>query len=261
MEQFGSFVVEVDTEGVALVTFDRPPVNAVSIAVYEDMVRLAGRLESDGQVKAVVLTALPGARAWCGGADLHDFRGMDSARRKARYEFVNAALSGFAAIGRPTIAAINGPVVGVGMILAGLCDMRVASSAATFACPEIDYGLVAGGGGVFALARMPEAKVREMLFTGARFTASELASTGFFNYVVDSCKVRSVAMALAGRIAAKSLPAIVARKRACIATEGLSWMDAYLAAQALSATLAGKPDGEEGVAAFLEKRSARYEER
>lgn len=260
MERFGSFSVEIEPEGVALVTFSRPPVNAISVAVYEDMAGLADRLEGD-EVKVVVLTAPSDARAWCGGADLNDFREMNRDQRKARYAFVNAALGGFAAIGRPIIAAINAPVVGVGMILAGLCDMRVASATATFSCPEIDYGLVAGGGGVFALAKMPEAKVREMLFTGARFTAMDLESTGYFNYVVPREEVLDVSMGLARRIAAKSLPAIVARKQACIATEGLSWMDAYLEAQALSGMLTGQGDGAEGVAAFLEKRIARYENR
>lgn len=67
------------------------------------------------------------------------------------------------------------------MILAGLCDMRVAAEDAAFACPEIDYGLVAGDAGLFSLINMPEGKVREMLFTGARFTARELEATGFFN--------------------------------------------------------------------------------
>jgi enoyl-CoA hydratase/carnithine racemase len=261
MEQFGSFAVEVEPEGVAVVTFCRPPVNAVSVAVYEDLVCLADRIEGDGNVKAVVLTAPSDARAWCGGADLNDFVGMDPGRRKARYEFVNAALPRFAAIERPMIAAINAPVVGVGMLLAGLCDMRVASRTATFSCPEIDYGLVAGGGGILAFARMPEAKVREMLFTGARFTAQELEPTGFFNYVVEREDVLPKAMDIARRIAGKSLPAIVARKQASVAIEGLKWIDAYLAAQGLSGKLAGGRDGAEGVSAFLEKRAAQYDDR
>lgn len=258
MEQIGSFALDVGDDGIAVATFARPPVNAVSVGVYEDMVRLADRLDADTGVKAVIMTAPAEARAWCGGADLNDFVDMDPVKRKARYRFVNAALPRFAAIERPVIAAINGSVVGVGMIWAGLCDMRVAAATANFSCPEIDYGLVAGGGGVFALAGMPEAKVREMLFTGSRFMARELEPTGFLNYVVEREDVLPTAMDIARRIAGKSLPAIIARKQACIASEGLSWTDAYHAAQALSGRLAGGTDGAEGVAAFLEKRSASF---
>lgn len=256
MEHYGHFALTMDGDGAATVLFSRPPVNAVSVAVYEDLVRLADRIDGDAAIKAVVLTAPPESRAWCGGADLNDFVGMDPEKRKARYAFINAALPRFAAIQRPVIAAINGPVVGVGMLLAGLCDMRVAADSARFSCPEIDYGLVAGGGGILALAKMPEAKVREMLFTGARFTARELEPTGYFNYVGPREDVLAKALEIAARIAEKSLPAIVARKQACLATEGRSWTEAYLAAQALSANLAGGRDGAEGVAAFLEKRPA-----
>lgn len=253
-ETWGSFSLSVQADGVAVLVFSRPPANAVSVAVYEDLVRLADRIDGDAAIKAVVLTAPTAARAWCGGADLNDFVGMDPDKRKARYEFVNAALPRFAAIERPVIAAINGPVVGVGMLLAGLCDMRIASQVAKFSCPEIDYGLVAGGGGILALAKMPEAKVREMLFTGARFSARELEPTGYFNYVLPPEAVLDKAMEIAARIATKSLSAIVARKQACLRTEGRTWTEAYLEAQALSGQLAGGRDGAEGVAAFLEKR-------
>lgn len=256
MDAIKNFKLQVDVQGVAEVIFNRPPVNAVSIEVYEDLVRLADLIEGDAGIKVVVLSAPEGARAWCGGADLRDFVGMDPQKRKARYEFINAAMPRFAAIKRPVIAAINGPVIGVGMLLAGLCDMRVAWEGATLSCPEIDYGLVAGGGGILALAKMPEAKVRELLFTGARFSARELEQTGYFNYLVPRAQVRARALALAELIAGKSLPAVIARKQACLDTEGRNWQDAYLAAQALSAGLARGQDGAEGVAAFLEKRSA-----
>lgn len=259
--QIGPFAVDRQGDGVALVTFDRPPVNAVSIAVYESLVALSDRLETDQDVRAVVLTAPDQARAWCGGADLNDFVGMDAAGRARRYETINAALSRLASLERPVIAAINGPVVGVGTIIAGLCDMRIAANDARFSCPEIDYGLVAGGGGVFASVRMPEAKVREMLFTGDRFTATQLEGTGFFNYIVEGADVLPRSLELARRIARKSLPSIVARKRASVAAEGKSWFDTYLAAQKLSGALAGQRDGAEGVEAFLEKREARYSDR
>ena len=256
-EQIGSFALKIDPDGIALVTFSRPPVNAVSLSVYQDIGALVDRIEGDDAVRVVVLTAPDNARAWCGGADLNDFVGIDPEGRKQRYAFINAQIPRFYRMDRPVIAAMNGAAIGIGMVLSALCDMRVAAEDAKFACPEIDYGLVAGGAAIFAMLKMPEAKIREMLFTGARFTARELEPTGFFNYVLPRAEVLPKALALARQIAAKSLPSIRARKVASVNLEGRSWMDAYLDAQAQSGVLTAGEDGAEGVNAFLEGRSAR----
>ena len=260
-EQIGAFALDIGADGVTLVTFARPPVNAVSLSVYRDIGKLVDRIEGDDAVRAVVLTAPDDARAWCGGADLNDFVGIDPEGRKQRYAFINAQLPRFYRMDRPVIAAINGAAIGIGMILSALCDMRVAAEDAKFACPEIDYGLVAGGAPIFAMVGMPEAKIREMLFTGARFTARELEPTGFFNYVLPRRQVLPKAMELARQIAAKSLPAIRARKVASANLEGRSWMEAYLDAQLLSGMLTAGEDGAEGVKAFLEGRAARIADR
>lgn len=260
-EQIGAFALEIDADGVALVIFSRPPVNSVSLSVYQDIGRMVDRIEGADDVRVVVLTAPEDARAWCGGADLNDFVGIDAEGRKLRYALINAQLPRFYRLDRPVIAAINGAAIGIGMILSALCDMRVAAEDAKFACPEIDYGLVAGGAPIFAMVKMPEAKVREMLFTGARFTARELEPTGFFNYVLPRAEVLPKAMELARLIAAKSLPAIRARKGASSNLEGRGWIDAYLDAQELSGMLTSGEDGSEGVTAFLEGRDARIADR
>ncbi len=254
----GCFEVTVAENGVAVVVFSRPPVNSVSLSVYEDIGSLVEFIEENLNIRAVVLTAPLTSRAWCGGADLKDFVGMDTVKRKERYAFINERVPGFFRLQRPVIAAINGHAIGIGLILAALCDMRVASKDALFACPEIDYGLVAGGAGLLALLKMPEAKVREMLFTGRKFTARELEPTGFFNYVVDREEVLPKALEIASLIATKSLPSIRARKMASVALEGRTWMEAYLDAQALSASLVAGEDSAEGVRAFLEHRKPRF---
>lgn len=254
----GSFRVEVADDGVAIVEFSRPPVNAVSLSVYEDIGKLVDSIEADPAVRVVVLTAPAGSKAWCGGADLNDFVGMDTARRKERYRFINEQVPGFYRLSRPVIAAINGAAIGIGMVLAGLCDMRVAAEDARFACPEIDYGLVGGGAGLFAMLKLPEAKIREILFTGRKFTARELEPTGFFNYVVARDEVVPKALEIARQIAKKSLPSIRARKIASVGLEGRTWMEAYLDAQALSAELVAGRDSGEGVLAFLEHRKPSF---
>ena len=258
---FRTFTLDVAEDGVAVLCLDRPPVNAVSTDVYEDLGRVIDHVERSAQIRAIVWSARPEARAWCGGADLHDFDGIDVEGRKARYAFINAQLPRFYRMDRPVIAAIHGAAIGIGMIFAALCDMRIAAEDAVLACPEIDYGLVAGGAGLFAHVHMPEGKVREMLFTGARFSARELEPTGFFNYVLPRGEVLPRALKLARGIAVKSLPAIQARKVASSSLEGVGWSQAYLDAQALTAELTRGHDGAEGVRAFLDRRPPEYRDR
>lgn len=256
----GAFTLELHDNGVLLVTFSRPPVNAVSLSVYEAIGQLADHVEANQAIRTLVITAPEGARAWCGGADLHEFKGMTQERRKERYSFINAQLPRFYAIDRPMIAAIDGAAVGVGVMLAGMCDLRVASESARFACPEVDYGLVGGSAGLFATLRMPEAKVREMVYTGRAFTARELEPTGFFNYVVPSAAVLPLALELAAQIAKKNMPVLRARKLASLEWEGSEWMDAYLEAQEISSSLVEDPASEAAVIAAL-KSSRRSDQK
>lgn len=255
LKNFGSLQLQLEPSGVGLVVFSRPPVNAVSLSVYQDIGQLSDFVQSSEDVRVLVWTAPDDARAWCGGADLNDFVGINPEKRKERYRYINEQIPRFYNLDRPVIAAVNGHAIGIGMVLAGLCDLRVAWEDARFACPEVDYGLVSGGAGLFSMLKMPEAKIREMLYTGQRYTARELEPTGFFNYVLPRDQVLTKALDIAHRIAVKSLPSVRARKIASNALEGRTWMEAYLDAQVLSAQLVAGKDGGEGVSAFLEHRA------
>ncbi len=260
-ERIGDFAVTVDGEGVATVVFDRPPVNSVSMAVYEALPALRERIEADDSIRVVVLAAPEGARAWCGGADLNDFVGMNPQRRKERYARINELLPHLNELERPTIATINAHTVGIGVVLAALCDLRVAADSATFSCKEIEYGLVPGEGGLLASLQMPQGMVREMLFTARRFSAAEMRQAGYLNAVVPRAEVLAKARELALMMAAKSLPSLKATKRTQVAIEGMDWPEAYLLAQEASTQLNAGPDAAEGVAAFLEGRAPRLVDR
>lgn len=245
--EFGSFRMDVLPTGIAVVTFSRPPVNAVSLRVYQELGDLCDAVAADDTIKALVMTAPPDARAWCGGADLHDFKGITKEQRAERYAFINHQLPRFHALDRPTIAAIEKPAIGVGMVLSSLFDFRVASQDALFALPEIDFGLMSGCAGRFVALRLPEPKLREMLYTGRKFTARELEPTGFFNYVTAPGGALPRALALAEELAAKDSAAMRARKRDSLSLEGTGWFEAYLAAQAASARMVENPASRAGV--------------
>src|SRR5262249_12990589 len=158
---------------------------------------------------------------------------------------INELLPGLGELERPTIAAINAHTVGIGVVLAALCDMRVAAETATFACREIDVGLVPGEGGLLAGQGVPQVIVREMLFTGRRFSAAEMQAAGFLNAVVPREAVLERAREIAVLAAAKSLPALKLTKRIFNSIEGLGWSDAYELSQEASTLLTPGPDAAE----------------
>jgi enoyl-CoA hydratase/carnithine racemase len=255
------FKLETDSDGITTVTFDRPPVNAVSFEVYAEIKALADKIESTDETRVMVLTSAPDARAWCGGADLNDFLPLDFDSRLARYRLVEDCLPRLYNIDRPVIAALNMHAIGVGFVMATFCDIRVASEEAFFAVPEIDRGVMAGGGGFFTRLNLPMGKVRELVFTGRRFTAKELGNSGIFDYIVPKKDVMPKAMEIARIIAKKSLPALKFNKRCMNLAETMPWQSAYSMTVPISAHLTAGPDSKEGIKAFLEKREPKYSDR
>ncbi len=257
MMSFEFFQIEID-RGVALVVFNRPPANAFSTAVYHELIALADALDADPQVRAVVFAGAPQCKAWIGGADLNDFTKLDYQSRLDRYELVNQANDRFMNLQRPVIAAIASHAIGAGMTFASICDLRVAASGAYLAMPEVDRGTTSGGGAPFNRLFMPSAKMRELLFTGRKFTAAELADTGFFNYVLPKEEVLDKSLMLAEVIAGKSFDALKATKICCNAVLGMERAEARRFSQEYSARLTAGSDAKEGIQAFLDKRAPVY---
>lgn len=249
---FGAFSLGVDG-GVGVVTFERPPVNSFRVSTYEELLSMVEHIEGRDDVRAVVLAAGANSRCWCGGADVNDFVDMDGSKREQRYEFVNAVMPRLAKLERPVIAAISGHAIGIGVLLAAVCDMRIASEDAQFATPEVNYGLIAGSSRLLNSLGMPEGLVRELAYTGRRATAAELHNAGFINRVVTKDRVLEESLVLARDIAAKDLATLAARKRAFVNHENLAWFDAYLMAQRESSQLVGSDAAKEGVVGFLSK--------
>lgn len=252
--EFGPFTLTVH-EGVGLVVFERPPVNSFQVSTYEELLALTEHLETSRDVRAVVLAAGEGSRCWCGGADVNDFADMDGASRAERYRFVNAVIPRFARLERPVIAAISGHTIGIGVMLAAVCDIRIAADTAQFATPEINYGLIAGTSRILNYLGVPEGLVRELAFTGRRATAQELKEAGFIGHVVPKGEVLERSLAIAAGIASKGADILATRKRVFVEHEQMGWFDAYQHAQKASSTLVGSAEAKAGVAAFLSGES------
>lgn len=243
---------------VAVLTMERPPVNAMSLAL---MGELEGRLDeaaADAGVRVIVITSsLPGM--FSGGADIRELEGLDPAGCAAFVALGHGLFTRMGRLPKPIIAAVNGVCVGGGMELAMSCDIRIAAESARFGQPEVNLGVISGWGGTQRLPRLV-GKTRgfEMLLLGEQISAVEARAIALVNRVVPDELLTAETLALAQRLAAKSPVALAKVKESVERGLALPLADGLReeARCYLEAYVSG--DAREGIRAFLEKRPARF---
>lgn len=160
------------TDSVALITLNRPPVNALSRAMQEELRAVATEVSGRHDVEAVVLTG--SERVFAAGADIKEMRDMPYTQMVSEARDLQSAFTAVAAIPQPTVAAITGAALGGGMELALCCDRRIAESKAKLGQPEILLGIIPGAGGTQRLARLVgPAAAKDLCLTGRTLTAAE----------------------------------------------------------------------------------------
>ena len=253
---------------VAVWTLNRPEkLNALNrdshLAIKEQCVRV----ESDDAVRAVVIrgaappTPEEGKRskpaAFAAGADISEFAGKNS--DDVREFFANNAWEAIWGLSKPTIAMVDGFALGGGTELALACDLRVASTRAKFGQPEINLGLIPGGGGTQRLCRLlGYGKAMEMTLTGEMVGAEEALSIGLVNKVVEPEELEVEALALADNIARKSPYTVKVAKRAVRAALDLPFTEGVLTERSEFVALFDTEDKEIGVSAFLKREDAEW---
>lgn len=243
---------------VAVATLDRPPVNALRTEDYEDIAGAFEQVGADASVNAVVI-ASASDRAFCAGADVVELRRIlegdpaDDLRRQALARRMFAAVR---TLPQPTIAAVNGPALGAGAVLAACCDVRVASERATFGLPEVNVGRC--GGGRHMMRLLPQGTVRRMVFTGLPIDAGEAFRLGMVDSLHPHGEERTEALRIAELVAAKSPVALRLAKASLNECEGLDVEQGYETEQRYTIRLAATEDGREAVRAFVEKRQPQW---
>lgn len=248
---------------VALVTLDRPPVNALNSKAMKELAETLEELNQKPEVKVIVLTGEGKNQTFIAGADLKEM-----AQIKSRGEAQEAARQGQAVLNqiermaKPVIAAINSICLGGGNELAMACHLRIASERARFGQPEINLGIIPGFGGTQRLPRLVGlSKARELILTGDLITAQEALRIGLVDRVVPDGELLRQALGLAKKIALKSAPAVRYALEALREGSSKSLEEGL----ALEAQLFGKAaeteDMREGVRAFLEKREPKFQDR
>ncbi|MHB1651734.1 MAG: enoyl-CoA hydratase [Desulfitobacteriaceae bacterium] len=251
-------------EGLAIITIDNGPMNVLSQEVFRQLDVACDLISSDPEIIAVIVTG-EGERAFMAGADIKEF---PSSMKLTAEEMTEHTLKGHAtlnkldSLNRPTLAAVNGLAFGGGCELALTCDIRIAEEQAFFGLPEIKLGLFPGGGGTQRLPRLiGEAKAKELMFTGDPISAQEAKEIGLVNQVVPKGEALNVAKKMGRTIAQRSLPALQFIKEAVDRGTQVTLEEGI----GIEAELFGKvfqtEDIREGVAAFIEKRTAHFNNR
>lgn len=244
---------------IATVTLDRPEaMNSLDPESIQQLQDIWAEISRNDDIRVAVLTGA-GERAFCTGADLK--KTMPPQESFAQIHYGSARGASFAAAlarlhtDKPVIAAINGYALGGGLELAMLCDLRIASSKAVFALPEVCIGSIPGAGGTQRIVRaVGRSDAMMMLLTGDRIDAAEALRIGLVSKVVEPEALQEAARALALRIAGNAPLAVAAVKR--LATQGV---ELPLAAgleleQQAFGVLRDSEDRIEGRTAFAEKR-------
>ena len=254
-----SFLTVELHEGIATLTFSRPPVNALTTGVLREFAELFASFGTDSSVSVAVLRC-EGARAFIGGVDLKDIDADREGRTPAdRLDPGAVARAAFRAIQEsavPVIAAVNGKVIGGGVPVVACCDIIVAGETATFGLTEINVGLL--GASAYLARMVGPFKAREMFLTGRMAGAPELAATGCIAHLVPDADVDRVAQRVAAELAAKSPLALRLAKESMNRSEYLPVHEGYRLEQEYTARLLTLEDSGEARAAFFEKRPPRW---
>jgi enoyl-CoA hydratase len=251
--------LRVETDGaVAVLTIDRPEKrNALSGQVRAELIAALDALRDDDGVRVLVITGA-GEKAFVAGADIAEFAERTPLEQRAAMTG-RRVFDEIAAYPKPVIAMINGFCLGGGCELALACDLRIAADTARLGQPEINLGIIPGGGGTQRLPRVVgTGQAMRLVLTGELIDAAEALRIGLVDLVHPAAELRARTLETARAMAAKSPVALRMAKSAVRAAAEMPLEAGLRYETELFVTCFASDDRAEGVAAFLEKRAAEF---
>ncbi len=251
----------VDTRGpVGLITLNRPKaMNALCAALVREMGQALDAFEADADIRAIVITG--SEKAFCAGADIKEM---------SRKSYMDVYLENFVTDGwerittcrKPVIAAVAGYALGGGCEVAMMCDFIIAADNAKFGQPEITIGAIPGAGGTQRLTRVVgKSKAMEMCLTGRMMDAEEAERGGLVSRIVPVSDLLEEAIKTAERIAQMSMPVVMLCKESVNRAYETTLAEGVRFERRLFHSIFSTEDKNEGMSAFIEKRSPNFKHR
>ena len=251
---------EIDESGVALVTINNPPVNALTQQLKDSIEMTFDEMATKEEIRAVIITG--GDKIFVAGGDIKSFPNLNPATAKQgnlKTQNIFLKVENFPT---PVIAAIEGRCLGGGCELALCCDLRVASEEAAFGQPEVNLAIMPGAGATQRLPRLVGiGRAKELIYTARIITAKEALEIGLVEKVVPKGKAVEGAREITKEILKKGPVAIKMAKKAINRGAGLPLMEGLQVELDCYSSLFGTEDKDEGAKAFLEKRTPQYKGR
>jgi len=247
-------------EEFALVTLNRPQVlNALTPAMLQELPQLVERLEQDDSRPRALFVTGAGEKAFCAGADLGGVGKRTVSEQLQRVHLAQQSLGRITSSGLPSIALIHGYAFGGGLELALACDFRIATPQAKFSLPEVKLGLVPSFGGTQRLPRLiGETRALELILSGKSIGAEEALAVGLISKIVAREALVEEAKLFARQFTSHSLPVLWLLRRAVVGGGELPVEQGFALEAQCSALAHQTADAKEGLAAFREKRKAKF---
>lgn len=250
------FILRSDTGGVTTLTLNRPQArNALSIGMLLALSAELRRAATDPSVRVVVLAGA--GPAFCAGHDLKEIRAENFAGAYTESLFAECTrvMLAIVTLPKPVIAQVHGVATAAGCQLVASCDLAVAADDARFATPGVNIGLFCSTPMVALSRNVGRKAAMRMLLTGDLIDAETAIRCGLINEAAPAAELADRTAALAAKIAAKSPLTLAIGKQAFYRQAELPLADAYAYAAAVMVANLAKRDAQEGIEAFIEKRS------
>jgi enoyl-CoA hydratase len=247
----------INREGaVGWITLNRPEKrNAITIAMMNELLDTLQKMDADPDIRCIILTGHE--KAFAAGAEIQQMAESSAIDMLVRDQF--STWDHIRQIKTPIVAVVNGYALGGGCELAMTCDMIIASEDAIFGQPEVNIGVIPGAGGTQRLTRaMGKVKAMELILTGRSFTAQEALAGGLINAIYPSVSLMEEARKLALTISQKPPLAVRLAKEAIMRSFETSLDSGLDFERKAFMLLFASSDKQEGMAAFLEKRSPQF---
>ena len=249
--------IRTEAEKIGVITLNRPQaLNALNDQLMDELGQALLAFDADTAIGCIVVTG--SEKAFAAGADITAMAGYGFADAYGG-DFITRNWETMRRVRKPVIAAVNGYALGGGCELAMMCDFIIAGDSAKFGQPEIKLGIIPGAGGTQRLPRaVGKAKAMDLCLTTRMMDAAEAERAGLVSRVVPADKLMEEALAAALVIAGQPRLAVMAAKEAVNRAFEAPLSEGLLAERRLFHALFATADQKEGMAAFLEKRPARF---